>query len=143
MTLKYDDASWHYGGTFPGDLPQEAGATHIGMYLTWAVLAGLASTELSAQITRQLSQLKARAITPGAFVLVREGKFTDADLNDEGNAFTRSYFDLEIGSFLDDYEATLGKNVADLYYVEDTWENFDRLKPVLDRRLKEWRARQC
>ena len=23
--MKYDDASWHYGGDFPADLPQEAG----------------------------------------------------------------------------------------------------------------------
>ena len=28
---KYDDASWHYGGDFPDDLPEENGATHIGM----------------------------------------------------------------------------------------------------------------
>ncbi|WP_262497415.1 DUF7832 domain-containing protein [Pedobacter caeni] len=28
---KYDDASWHYGGDFPKDLPQINGATHIGM----------------------------------------------------------------------------------------------------------------
>lgn len=27
-TMKYDDASWHYGGEFPDDLPPTAGATH-------------------------------------------------------------------------------------------------------------------
>ncbi|WP_265102660.1 hypothetical protein [Acinetobacter sp. 'aerobic (ED)'] len=39
--MKYDDASWHYGGDFPADLPQEAGATHIGMFLTWMLLQTL------------------------------------------------------------------------------------------------------
>ena len=29
--MKYDDASWHYNGDFPTDLPVEAGATHIGL----------------------------------------------------------------------------------------------------------------
>ncbi|RML48695.1 DUF7832 domain-containing protein [Pseudomonas avellanae] len=31
--MKYDDASWHYNGNFPSDLPDTAGATHIGMFL--------------------------------------------------------------------------------------------------------------
>jgi len=39
--MKYDDASWHYGGDFPDDLPDEAGATHTGMFLAWALLSGL------------------------------------------------------------------------------------------------------
>ena len=34
---KYDDASWHYGGDFPDDLPEENGATHIGMFLNWCI----------------------------------------------------------------------------------------------------------
>ena len=33
--MKYDDASWHYEGAYPADLPPEAGATHIGMFLAW------------------------------------------------------------------------------------------------------------
>ncbi|MGN6118448.1 MAG: DUF7832 domain-containing protein, partial [Rhodanobacter sp.] len=40
--MKYDDASWHYGGDFPKDLPDEAGATHTGMFVAWALLSGLA-----------------------------------------------------------------------------------------------------
>src|SRR6266404_3538306 len=36
--MKYDDASWHYGGDFPEDLPREAGATHTGMFVAWALL---------------------------------------------------------------------------------------------------------
>jgi hypothetical protein len=44
--VKYDDASWHYGGDFPKGLPQKAGATHIGMFLAWMILNGLSSEEL-------------------------------------------------------------------------------------------------
>jgi len=40
--MKYDDASWHYGGDFPKDLPNEAGATHIAMFVAWCLLNGLA-----------------------------------------------------------------------------------------------------
>jgi hypothetical protein len=35
--MKYDDATWHSGGDFPKDLPAEAGATHIGMFVSWGV----------------------------------------------------------------------------------------------------------
>ena len=41
--MKYDDASWHYSGDFPKDLPNEAGSTHIAMYAAWSALNGLAS----------------------------------------------------------------------------------------------------
>ena len=37
--MKYDDWSRHGGGNFPADLPPEAGATHAGMFLAWALLA--------------------------------------------------------------------------------------------------------
>ncbi|WP_441328174.1 DUF7832 domain-containing protein [Mesorhizobium album] len=33
--MKYDDASWHSGGNFPRELPPEAGATHIAMFVAW------------------------------------------------------------------------------------------------------------
>jgi hypothetical protein len=39
--MKYDDASWHYGGDFPKDLDDMAGATHIGMFVAWCLLNGL------------------------------------------------------------------------------------------------------
>jgi hypothetical protein len=44
--MKYDDASWHYGGDFPTDLPRKAGSTHIALFLACAVLNG-ASVVLS------------------------------------------------------------------------------------------------
>src|SRR5688572_23363485 len=42
---KYDDADWHYGGDFPEDVPEQAGATHMGMFVAWAWSAGLAGEE--------------------------------------------------------------------------------------------------
>jgi hypothetical protein len=68
-----------------------------------------------------------------------DGKFTDEDLNEEGNSFAQHYFDLETGQYVQDYGETLGFSPDDLYYVPDSWETFDRLKPVLDRRYAEWK----
>ena len=138
---KYDDASWHYGGDFPHDLPDEAGATHTGMFLAWALLAGLAGELHVDDFTEDLETLRRREITPGAFLLrCCDGKFTDEDLNEEGNAFTVAYFQFETGQYLADYERTLAAKLPTTYHVEDTWENFDRLRPILDQRFREWKS---
>jgi hypothetical protein len=143
--MKYDDASWHYGGNFPADLPDEAGATHSGMFVAWALLAGLSGDIHVTDFPEDIPKLRDRSVTPGAFFLSAcDGKFTDEDLSDEGNAFATAYFDFESGSYLADYESTLGQDLPEgrdsLYHISDSWENFDKLKVVLDQRLAEWRA---
>jgi hypothetical protein len=137
--MTYDDASWHYGGDFPKDLPPEAGATHIGMFLAWALLLGLAGTPHLEHSRDLLARLKQRSITPGQFFIdACDEKFTDEDLNKEGNEFAAAYYDLEKGSFLADYESACGQEVPTLYHVPDTWQTYDRLKPILDQRFRMW-----
>ncbi len=141
--MKYDDASWHYGGDFPKDLPPEAGATHTGMFVVWCLLSGLAGDIHVADFPDDIPKLTARSITPGAFFLNScDGKFTDEDLNDEGNAFTKTYFDFKTGKYLSDYCAALGISIHKIYYAADTWKSFDLLKPVLDRRYAEWKDKR-
>jgi hypothetical protein len=138
--MKYDDASWHTAENFPADLPPEAAATHTGMFLAWALLAGLGSELHVLDQSEELGRLRQRKITPGQFyLLVCSGKFLDEDLNIEGNAFAQAYFDPETGNFLSDYDEHLAKGLASEYHVADTWTNFEKLKPVLDRRLANWR----
>lgn len=139
--MKYDDASWHSGGDFPADLPAEAGATHIGMYLAWLLLQGMENEELAEDAEEDLQALRERRTTPGRFLLEHsDGKFVDDLISDEANTFTAAYYDLEDSQYLEDYEEHLGADVPDLYHVADTWENFDRLAPVIARRFAAWRA---
>ena len=49
--MKYDDASWHYGGDFPSELSSDAGATHIGMFVTWALLVDLGGSFPTGTVT--------------------------------------------------------------------------------------------
>lgn len=140
--MKYDDASWHSDGDFPEDLPPEAGATHAGMFLAWSLLQGLVGDDHAADFPGELEQLRKREVTPGKYLMILDGKFTDEELNDEGNAFASSYFDFEKGLYLADYESIFGDELPTLYHVPDTWENFDRLKPVVDKRYREWQTQQ-
>ena len=145
--MKYDDASWHYGGDFPDHLPPEAGGTHIGMFVCWALLNGLAGDIHIEDFPEGLSALQARSLSPGGWFMAHcDEKFTDEDLNPVGNAFAAWYYPydtarVEAGepSYLADYEA-LFCQVDDLYAVADTWQNFERLKPLLDHRFQHWQA---
>jgi hypothetical protein len=141
--MKYDDASWHYGGNFPKDLPIEAGATHTGMFVVWALLSGLGGDIHVTDFPDEIPKLHSRSITPGEFFLSTcDGKFTDEDLNEEGNAFAQAYFDFKKGNYLKDYNDTLGRDLKSLYYVKDTWGNYDLLKSQLDRRFADWKSKR-
>ena len=43
--------------------------------------------------------------------------------------------------YLGDYERILGDGLKDLYRVEDTWQNFDRMAKVMDLRFDQWQRR--
>lgn len=140
--LKYDDATWHSGGDFPEDLPDEAGGTHIAMFVAWALLSDLGGTLHTDDFAEDLAALKARQMTPGEYFFAScDGKFTDEDLNRRGNAFASFYFDDNDRGYLADYDDTLGGDVPTLYHVADSWDTFDRIRSVLDERYAAWRKR--
>ena len=135
--MKYEDVSWHNTAEeYPKDLTPQAAATHAGMFLVWALLAGLGHSLHAGDLAR----LRAREVTPGAFFYGDcDGKMTDEDLTEEGNGFAKAYFDPESGRYLRDYDAMLCEGLETAYHVRDTLQTFDKLKPRLDRRLAEWR----
>jgi hypothetical protein len=138
--MKYDDASWHYGSDFPAGLPNEASGTHTGMFVAWALLSGLGGDIHTVECPEDLSALQTRAFTPGTFFLkFCDGKFTDEDLSDEGNAFAQHYFKFERGAFLGDYTNAMPDDIPSLYHVPDNWDTFELLKPIFDQRLAKWR----
>ena len=138
--MKYDDASWHSGADFPAGLRPEAAATHTGIYLAWALIADLGGDHHVVDSPEEFERLHARKLTPGQYFLtVCDGKLTDDDLNPEGNAFTQAYYQQEGAGFIADYQEYLAKGLPSEYHVADSWANFDKLRPVLDRRLANWR----
>jgi hypothetical protein len=143
--MKYDDASWHYGaGNFPKGLASAAGATHIAMFAAWCLLNGLGGALQVEEFADELAQLEARALTPGSwFMGACDGKFTDEDVNDEGQAFTESYYAADGAQYLADYDNILCNAVGDPYEVPDTWQSYDLLAPVIAQRYREWKALQA
>jgi hypothetical protein len=134
-----DRADWHYGGNYPSELPPENGGTHIGMYIAWIMLRDLASKELIQHAGDTYTWVLNREVTGRTLLLTKlDEKFFDQLLTPEGREFTRSYY--ETNGFANDYDRVLGGDLPTLYHVADTWENFDKLAPILDERLAAWRA---
>ena len=138
----YDRIDWHYGGDFPKNLPPENGGTHIGMFLTWIIESDLIGDLHREESQELLQKVLNRQITGRDFLIEAcDEKFWEEDLNEEGNEFTKYYFDSDDGdlNYVNDYSQILGDDLESLYEVEDSWENYDKLKPILDSRYRTWR----
>jgi hypothetical protein len=136
-----DRADWHYGGNYPAGLPPENGGTHIGIYLAWIIQRGLGSRKLKTFAAGMLQQVLDRKAT-GRDLLFSEldEKFFPELLTPEAQRFTKSYY--ESNEYVNDYARVLGGSLETLYHVHDTWDNYDRMAPVLDERFAEWKARK-
>lgn len=140
--MAYDRADWHYNGNFSEGLPKENGATHIGMFLAWAILNGLEGDFHKQKSVESLGLVRERKMSGREFLMRNcDGKFWEADLNDVGNAFAKSYYNRE-GGYFDDYFDTLGGDLPSIYHVEDTWENFDKISEEIERQFARWKATQ-
>ena len=152
--MSYDRMDWHSGGNYPAGLPPENAGTHIGMFLAWAFKNGLAGPLHTKKSAKLLSQLGRREITGRDFLIEAcDGKFWKDDLNDTGQAFAADYYENESGfakqfsSYLNDYCNVFDQHAAannfeyeSTYHVENTWENYDRLEPLLDERFCRWQV---
>lgn len=140
--MKYDDASWHYGGEdYPEGLPQKNGGTHIGFFLAWLINNELISYELIKECKEDLKKVRNREMTGRDFLFAKcDGNLSANHLNEEGQEYTEFYFDNEEADFyFMDYEKALMQEVPSCYHVEDTWENYDKIAALIDETYNSWK----
>jgi hypothetical protein len=155
---KYDDASWHYEGDYPSDLSAENAATHIGMFIAWLIENDLMSDEQIEEFYDDIQKVKRRDLSGAEYLINNlDEKFCDDDLSDLGNDFTQDYymdnksFTKNRGDYTGDYcnvfNAFDENNPIDkpskyetVYHVENSWENYDLIKKIIDQRFAEWKA---
>lgn len=140
--MKYDDASWHFGGDYPGDLPQKNAYTHIGVFLAWALINGLAGELHTEEWPEEIEAVKTRTMTGAEFLAKHcDGKFTDEDLTDLGNAFCAEFYENEY------FERYI--NAADpeeiyetVYHIPDTWETYDKVALDITQAFSKWKTNE-
>jgi hypothetical protein len=131
--MKYDDANWHSGGQFPQDSPPEYGGTHIALLLKWCFLKGWVGELQVKESAPYLDKLLSGEMSATEFLFKNcDGKFTDEDLSNEGNAFLGYYYGKN-GPYLDDYAAEFGNL---MYVAGEEKHDFERFAKMVDRRLK-------
>ena len=131
--MKYDDASWHYAGEgFPASSPEEYGAVHIGLFLKWCFQQGWAGDihTLDPVSAGDVQAVISGAMTGTEFFLKHcDGKLTDEDFTDKGNAFAAARYD----RYLEDY----GNYFTNLMYsVEERQVPFDELSRMIRKRYR-------
>jgi len=135
--MAIDRIDWHYGGNFPKELPNENSGTHIGVYLAWIIINNLQGKLHDEDSLEALQDVKNRKITGRDFLIEQcDEKFWEEDLNAEGFVFTEFYYHEK---YFEDYENILEENLPSIYHVENTWENYDRIAPIIDQRYKKWK----
>lgn len=139
--MVYDRAYWHFGGEYPEDLPRVNGGTHIGMFLAWVINNNLEGEVHKLESQESLSAVRNREMT-GRDFLIKEcsEKFTEDDLNEKGNAFALDYY--ESDTYFSDYKTALAEDIPSLYHVEDSWDNYQILAPVISSRYIKWQRKQ-
>lgn len=139
--MAYDRADFDYS-TEEQPLPPGHAATHIGMFLAWAVFNGLENEWHRQRSAAALEKLKKREITGRQFFEATCGdRFSERDLSPEGNAFAEHYYVDQVGQrgpYFDDYRKVLAARLPSFWHVADTWENYDKIAPVITRRYQEW-----
>jgi len=123
--MTYDDLGRHLDAARTFD----RAAVPLGIYVAWCANLQLLSREFADAHAGLVVRVRFREIT-GAELLVAgcAGSLDAAHLNDEGRRFTATY----IQEYLDDFRATFG---GDPYDVRDDWDSYDRIAPVLTRKL--------
>jgi hypothetical protein len=138
----YDRADYDYS-TEDQPLPKGHAATHIGMFLAWAVHLGLEGEFHHEHSSADLERLRRREITGAQFFeRACQGRFAEKDLNADGNLFAQHYYVDLAGrrqAYFEDYKRVLARRLPSFWHVADTWENYDLLAPVIMERYRDWK----
>jgi hypothetical protein len=134
----YDLAKNHFLGDFPSSLPIEKAYLHIGIYMGWIIDNDLYSEYFEEEAATEIYRFKRREI--GCIILAEiwDGALSHELFNEETNLFTYYYY--AGGIFKKDYVEVLVKSHKTIYHVEDTWENYERIKKRISERFGEWQS---
>jgi len=140
--MSYDRADYDYS-TDEEPLPKGHAGTHIGMFLAWAILNSLESGFHRQHSVELLMKVRQRQITGRQFFEAAcPGKFSEQDLDEQGNAFAQHYYKDAAGkrgAYFADYKRALAADLPSFWHVADTWENFDKIAPVISERYERWK----
>ncbi|MCL2036558.1 MAG: hypothetical protein FWG83_04125 [Oscillospiraceae bacterium] len=143
--MKIDNASWHFGGDYPNDLPDKNAYTHIGFFLKWCLLNDFASEELKEISGDDIEKVLQGTMSGADFLEINcDGKFCDDDLTEKGNEFAEDYYSTDDGDFVKKFKsyyedlAEVFSEPETIYHVENTEENYALIARRINERYNQW-----
>ena len=136
----YDKGKYHLEAVEECGLPESHACHHALFFFRWLIEHDL----MSDWFRSETEPFEPGGVTNAAVLQTYEWWdccLVDDMLSDEGNAFARHYFDFEKGKYLSDYMGSLKGDLPSEYHIAFSEENFQRFKPIIDRRYAEWKAR--
>ena len=135
----FDKAAYHLDSVQRLGLDASCAGTHIGLFFGWAAHKGLTASWLEDRTPTEFAAFRAGDLSGPELLSHWDSALLDDMFTDEGLAFSASYLP-PVGPFLEDYRATLAKDLPSPFHVQDTAENQAALNQVLDRRFETWHA---
>lgn len=147
MTSKpivYDKAKYHRDSVEKKGLPEEQAEVHTAFYLGWLIDNDLYSEEFATENREIVDEYKRRKTTAMAIYEWWDCCLVDDMISERGKVFSQYYFDFENGKYTADYMKTFNVNGDnDFFTVEYTWDNYAKIRKVIDNRYNKWTKRQA
>ena len=134
----FDKAKFHDGAVEQLGLDEEQSFVHTGLFFAWLINNGLMSDFFVDETGSMIQKLKDRKISPSTVYKNWDGVLIGDMLSDEGFNFSMSYFDFDKGTYIADYEKAFNVTGDKVFTVKDTWDNYDKIKPLIDAAYKKW-----
>ena len=134
----FDKAKYHFESVEGEGLPMEQAYVHTGMYFGWLLEHGFCNKEFYPASVVQ--DFKSRRITGPELFEQDDGVLMSELLTEEGDAFSRAYFDFESGQYIKDYEELVTGEGAEIFSGKDTWENYEKISARIEERFAQWKA---
>jgi len=145
----YDNIEWHYDSAQKAyseafgeynfelvDINRYAGA-HMVYFLTWLILNDALEKATTNEIRTRTENVKNKIESPTDILLdCFDGKLLRSDIDPKYIQFVDSYFENE---YIRDYSNMLLGYKEDAYISEFTWDRYNKIEPIIDKRYNSFR----
>jgi hypothetical protein len=136
----YDKAKYHYETVEEHGLSEVHAANHTVFFLRWLIENNLMSQEFMDETGGEIEKFRAGEATIHEVYEWWDCCLFDEMLSEEGNSFAMHYFDFAKGKHIHDYIELLQGGLPSEFHIDYNEANYQRMKAVIDRRFKQWKA---
>jgi len=129
--MSYDQGYWHTDSCAEKNLDEKYAGTHIAVYLKWCIEKGfLSEAHLMSDADALAAVRDGRMSISDYFEMHLDWKFGEWNLNEEGNVFTKAYYDR--------YLEEVSIEVPGAVLGPESNVDFQKLFALLDGRLSQF-----